>query len=149
MSELIYQLEKFGDVIDEALPLVIKHYNEIAHYKDIPLDPDTDMYVKMEKLGILKVFTARKSGELVGYAVFIVKPNPHYKTSVQAIQDVIYIDPACRGFGHKFIIWIDLQLKDMGVKVAYQHVKVAYNFGPMLERIGYKLIDYVYGKRLG
>lgn len=148
MKDITFHLEKFKDVIHEALPLVESHYKEIAHYQDIPLEPDIDLYIKMEDAGIIKVFTARIEGELIGYAVFIIKQNPHYKNSLQAIQDVIYIDPKSRGFGFRFITWIDIQLASMGVQVAYQHVKAAYNFGPMLERIGYKLIDHVYGRRL-
>tara|TARA_Y100001970_G_C14159061_1_gene817406 strand:- start:1207 stop:1314 length:108 start_codon:yes stop_codon:yes gene_type:complete len=35
MSGLKFQEELFKDVYQEAMPLVEKHYAEIAHYKDI------------------------------------------------------------------------------------------------------------------
>lgn len=148
MCEITFQKELFTDVIDEAMPLIEKHYNEIAHFKDIPLDPDIELYKKVEDAGVFHVFTARMDGILVGYAAYFVKPNPHYKTSVQAVQDVLYVDPDHRGFGKKFIDWIDLHLSSMGVQATYQHTKAAYNFGPLLERLGYVLVDHIYVRRL-
>jgi len=149
MRDITFTEELFKDMYQEAMPLVEKHYDEIAHYQDIPLDPDVEMYKSMEDIGILKVFTARKAGNLVGYAVFIVKPNPHYKTSMQAIQDVIFIHPRYRGFGRKFIDWIDQTIhKNYQTDVHYQHVKAAHDFGKMLETLDYKLIDYIYGRRM-
>lgn len=149
MQELTFQIEQFKNIFDEALPLVEKHYDEIAHYKDIPLNPDIETYKAMEEAGILKIFTARKGPELVGYAVFIIKSNPHYRTSLQAVQDVIFIDPNHRGIGLKFIKWIDSQLSKIdNLQVIYHHVKAAYNFGPLLEHQGYELIDHIYGRRV-
>lgn len=148
MTDVKFQKELFKDVYEEAIPLVQKHYDEIAHYKDIPLDPDIEVYKKMEDAGIVRVFTARKAEKLIGYAVFIVKYNPHYKASLQAIQDVIFIDPQSRGVGKKFIQWADEQLfTNDNVQVVYHHVKTAHNFGTMLERMGYTLIDLIYGRR--
>lgn len=141
--------ERFQDTIDEAMPLVTAHYDEIAHFKDIPLDPDHVMYAALEDAGVLRVFTARTDeDQLIGYAVFFVRPNIHYKTSLQAAQDVIFIHPNHRGTGGKFILWCDEELRKEGVQAVYHHVKAAHNFGPMLERFGYQLIDLIYGRRL-
>ncbi len=134
---------------EEAMPLLRLHYKEIAHYQDIPLDPDEDAYLDAEKRGAIRCFVARDQfGLLMGYAVFFVRYNIHYKTSLQAIQDVIYVDPNKRGIGARFIPWCDAKLKEEGVQVVYHHVKDEHNFGPLLERIGYKLIDHIYGRRL-
>jgi hypothetical protein len=35
-----------------------------------------------------------------------------------------------------------------GIQVVYHHVKAAHNFGKMLERMDYKLVDLIYAKRL-
>jgi len=134
---------------DEAYPLIIEHYKEISNFHDIKLDPDFEIYKAVEDAGTLRVFTARDdSGTLIGYAVFIVKSNIHYKSSLQATQDVIFIKKKNRGTGMKFISWCDEQLKSEGVQVVYHHVKVKQNFGPALERLGYELIDLIYGRRL-
>lgn len=129
-------------------PLLKQHYLEIARYQDIPLDIDVDRYVAVESNGLLRMFIARAAGAITGYAVFVVSPNMHYRTSVQAIQDVLYIDPASRGFGRRFVEWCDQQLKAEGVQVVYQHVKLAADFGPMLAKIGYEHVENVWGRRL-
>lgn len=137
------------ELFEELMPLLQKHWEEIAHFKDIPLDPDWDIYLKFEEVGAFRLFTARNEiGSLIGYSAFFVRPNAHYKTSIQALQDVLFIDPSQRGAGAKFIIWCDKQLASEGIGAVYHHVKVTHNFGPMLERIGYKLVDLIYAKRL-
>lgn len=145
-----FQQESWSIIQFEGIELIQKHYEEIARYHDIELDPDHDMYLALCKAGILKTFTARdiKSDELIGYAVFFVRKNMHYKGSLQAVQDIIYIDKTRRGFGERFILWCDEQLKKQDVQVVYHHVKTKHNFGPMLERHGYELIDLIYGRRL-
>jgi len=141
--------ESAKDCFNEAMPLLEKHWKEIAHFKDIPLDPDFDQYLKIEQLGMLRVFTAREdSGTLIGYAVFFVRANPHYKSSIQANQDILFIDPAHRGTGGKFILWCDNQLKAEGIEVVMHHIKAAHNFGKLLERFSYELVDLIYAKRL-
>ena len=144
-----FQREKTHEIFEEIKPLLARHYHEIAHYKDIKLEPSWDEYRFLEEREFLRTFTARDDrNELIGYAVFFVKPNLHYRGSLQAVQDIIYIDSERRGFGKEFIKWCDSQLKSEGVQAVYHHVKKSHNWGPMLERMGYQLIDLVYGKRL-
>lgn len=138
-----------SELFHEVMPLLEKHYHEIAHYKDIDLDPDIEQYLKLEEIGAIRCFIARDELEvMVGYAVYFIRHNIHYKSSLQALQDVIYIDPERRGFGAQFILWCDEQLKAEGVQIVYHHVKNAHNFGPMLERLGYRLVDLIYTRRL-
>lgn len=146
-----FQREKAQDIFAEIMPLLEKHYLEIAHYQDIKLEPDFEQYAKIEDCGLLRTFTARDDqGVMVGYAVFFVKSNLHYKSSKQAVQDVIYIERSRRGagIGKEFIQWCDEQLKADGCQVVYHHIKDKHNFGPMLETMGYQLVDLIYGRRL-
>lgn len=144
-----YSLEKAQDVLHEMIPLLELHWREIAHYKDIPLEPDAERYFMMQDAGMLRVFTVRDQlNGLVGYGVYIINTNPHYSSSKQALQDILFIRPEHRGRGGKFITWCDEQLKADGCQVVYQHIKKAHNFGPMLERHGYELVDLIYAKRL-
>lgn len=137
-------------ILDEAFSLNHAHWKEIAHYQDIILNPDRETYLKLETLGLLRLFTSRIEEKLVGYAVFFVKANIHYKDSIQANQDILYLDPSLRKAmnGYRFIQFCDEQLKAEGIQVVYQHIKAAHNFGPMLERIGYELVDHIYARRL-
>lgn len=145
-----FQREGLADIRAELEPLMYAHYKEIAHYQDIELDPAWDAYFEIEKIGAMRMYTARHSstGELIGYCVFFVRPNMHYKNSVQAAQDVLFIKSTERGTGVKFILWCDKQLAAEGVQVVYHHVKAEHDFGKMLKRIGYKLVDLIYARRL-
>lgn len=144
-----FKSEKIVDVLEESKTLLQKHWEEIAHYKDIPLEPDYEQYLKLESIGATRSFTARtEDGILIGYAVFFIKHNIHYKSSLQALQDIIFVDKKYRGLGFMFIKFTDEQLKLEGIQVVYQHVKAKYNFGPLLDRLGYELVDLIYAKRL-
>ena len=141
-------------LIEEMLPLWKAHYDEIAHFKDIPLDPDLEVYKAIAKAGNLRIFTARQwvvNGiALVGYQVFFLKANPHYKTSLQAVQDILFMDESVRKglTGYRFVRYCDGKLKDDGIQVVYQHVKSRHDFGHLLERLGYELQDVIYSRRL-
>jgi hypothetical protein len=155
MSDIVFAREIFTEaLLDETLPLVRAHWREVAHYADIPLDPDASAYHHAEFRGFLRVYTARKVGplgdhRLVGYAAYFVRPSIHYASSVQASQDVIYVSPECRGStGARLIQFADEQLAGEGVQAVYHHVKVAHNWGRLLERMGYEAVDVIYAKRL-
>ena len=150
VAQATFRRENVKDVWPEILPLFEQHWREIAHDLSIPLDPDYEFYVKADEMGALRVFTAREAGALVGYCVYFVRPNPHYRKHVYAVQDVLFIRKDRRGrFGLKFIDWCDMQLRGQGVNVVTQHVKEAHNFGPALARVlGYELVDHIYVRRL-
>jgi GNAT superfamily N-acetyltransferase len=143
-----YQRESVSDVLAEIKPLLEMHWSEIAHYQDIPLDPDYDFYTQSPAVC---VFTARDTiGKLVGYAVFCVSFNKHYRQSKQAVQDILFVHPNYRGgtVGYRLIKFCDRQLKNEGCQVVYQHMKRAHQFGQLLDAIGYECVDLIYAKRL-
>jgi GNAT superfamily N-acetyltransferase len=151
---LAFQRETFDStLLAELTPLLLAHKDEIAHYPDIPLHVDATVYHAAEANGALRIYTIRDLDQphapLVGYAVFFVRANPHYADSVQAVQDVLYVAPERRGrTGAKLIRFADACLRAEGVQAVYHHVKVAHNFGPLLERMGYEAVDVIYAKRL-
>lgn len=144
-----FSIEAIKDNIEESKALTKEHWKEIAHYEDIPLDPDYDQYVQLEEIGFTRFFVARdNSGAMVGYALYFIRPHIHYKSSLQSVQDIIFIKKENRGKGGSFIMWIDEKLRAEGVQVTYHHIKKAHNWGAMLERIGYTLQDLIYCRRL-
>lgn len=147
---MIYAEEKFENIYLEMLPLLYKHYEEIAHYQDIKLEVDDKKYIALTRMGVFRLFTARDpaANELLGYQGFMISNNIHYSSSVQAVEDVLYVHPQRRGFGAKFIRWVDDELARSGIQVVYRHVKKAHNHGPLLVRQNYTEIDHIYGKRL-
>lgn len=153
VNRITFQRERAQDVFQEMLPLLEKHWEEIAHFKDILLEPDTETYFRMEDMGILRVFTARdENGILIGYNVFFIKHNLHYKSSLNALQDILFIHPDYRKgtIGTRLIKWCDEELRAEGVQVVYQHLKAKkeLDFSALLERIGYHFVDKIYARRL-
>ncbi len=145
---ITFKREGIASLWDEIQPLLHAHADEVAHFKDIALDPDKDLYHAMEKIGAARVFTARRrDARLLGYSIFFVRRSMHYN-SVQAQNDIIFIDKQERGFGARFIAWCDEQLRAEGVQVVRHHIKAAHNWGAVVERQGYELEDLIYVKRL-
>lgn len=144
-----FKREFVQDVIEEIKPLIRKHFAEIALFQDIPLDPNYEAYALVEKVGALRIFTARSDeGELQGYAFFFVRQHIHSKNSIQATQDLLFIDPNHRGAGLKFIRFCEGELKQEGVDVIYQTVTTRCNFELMLVRLGYELTEKIYTRRV-
>ena len=139
-----------ANLVGEMMPLFEKHYREIAAFKDIALAPDLAKYELLGAIGGLRIFTARMGDKLMGYEIVFVGPNLHYRASLQAQQDILFLDPSMRKglTGYKFIAWCDDQLKAEGVEVIMQHVKMAHDFTPILERLGYQKHDIVMARRL-
>lgn len=140
-----------SELFEEIEPLARMHWREIAHYPDIPLDVDVARFVALEQAGALRFFTARLDGTLVGYACFIVTPHSHYCGSLHAMQDVLFVDPACRcsSIGIRLIRRSEAALAAEDVQVVTQHAKAARApLHAILPREGYELVDLVYAKRL-
>ncbi len=150
-SAVRYQRERLADLWAELAPLIEAHYREISVYPDIPLDPDKERYRQAEDAGMIHCYTARTAaGALIGYAWFVVNTNLHYRSSLQAMQDVIFIHPEHRRgrVGMGLIAHCDDSLRAAGVQVVYHHTKVHHDFGRLLERLGYSLNERVYARRL-
>jgi GNAT superfamily N-acetyltransferase len=130
----------------EGKTLFAKHFVEIAH-RDDHLKPDFQGVLRAEEAGHVRAFEARKDGELVGYMVFFVQRSLLFQ-HLEAICNLLFIDPQHRGFGGEFINWCEEQLKAEGMADIFHHVPVRRDFSPLLERKGYKLVDKVFVKKL-
>lgn len=131
-------------------PLWQQHHDEVAAYKDIPLNPNLDLYKATDKMETLRIFTVRENQKLMGYQVFFVSGHPHSMQSIQAVQDILYIDPSIRKglTGYKFIKWCIETLKKEQIECIFQHINAQKDFGKMLIRMGFEHVDQVYGLRV-
>jgi len=129
--------------------LLVEHYHEIAHYQDIPLEVDYAVYELAEAAGKLRIFTVFVEDELVGYASYFVNHNPHYMSSLQAVQDVLFLKPQYRGLsiGRALVAYADMMLAAEDVQVTYQHSKVAHPMDAVLKLEGYECIETIWAKR--
>lgn len=150
-TDVTFQREQLTNAfILEISPLLREHYKEIAHYQDIELDVDWDAYFGAQERGQFVFYTARtaETGELIGYNAFFVRANPHYRKSIVAANDVIFISKERRGFGRSFIRWCDERLKSIGVQLVSHHIKFAHDWSAVLKRDGYEDMDKILVKRL-
>lgn len=147
---LTFQRERAHELYAEALPLFEAHRQEISHYQDIPLGVDVESYKRVEEANGLRCYTARKDRELIGYCVYFIRHNPHYMTSKQAVQDVLFIRKEYRQgwMPVRFIRYTERELKAEGTQVVYHHVKAASPVGRLMEAMHYDLVDLIYAKRL-
>jgi GNAT superfamily N-acetyltransferase len=152
---ITYQVEKWDDCYEEAIPMLEAHYVEIATDKPIkPLDPDLEKYQGLEEAGLLRIFTAREQytkddrtvagpGRLIGYFVTIVMKGLHYQQTTLAVNDIMYVDPAYRGgtCGYRLIKHAALDLKNLGADILTIHMKTDYPFRNLLVKLGFHLTE--------
>lgn len=146
-----FQQELLHQVYDDIQDLLKVHWEEIALNKDfIKLNPDWEQYEKAEQEGILKGFTAREDGKLVGYFVTIVQRSLHYSDYIFATNDVIFLHPEYRKglAGWRLVKFAEKCLKEDGVSILFINTKVHKPFDALVTRMGYNLVERVYSKRL-
>lgn len=131
--------ESWFDVVDELKPILHEHWEELALYPDIPLDPEFELYEALETKGMLSFYSVRRSGELVGYAIYFVRHSPHYRSTLWAVSDIVLIRKAYRNFGvgTKLFDFIENDLRQQGVKVMHTMTKASH---PELAALMRKLV---------
>ena len=148
---MTYQTERLDDWRVEAEPLLARHWREIALDQDVvPLDPDWPAYAQIEAAGMLHITTARLEGALVGYVVYFLAPNLHYRSLKVAEADVFWLAPECRKgtAGIRLLKAAERNLKPLGVNKIVNKVKLHFDAGPVFERLGYTAIERVYAKTM-
>lgn len=148
--EITYQRESFAQAYPEAQPLIVRHWQEIDSFKASAVDVDEAVYEQADALGMFRCYTMRESGKLIGYATFFVRPSPHTKNAIHALHDTLYVAPEHRkgSLGIRFMDYCENQMRAEGVQLIYQHTTPENDYRPILERREYRLVEYVYAKRL-
>jgi len=150
--KLLLQCEPVLQVKPEMEPLLEDHYQELTLHKDkIKLDPDWDLYDKLEKSKQFYLLTARdeSTGQLIGYSAWFVKPHIHYKNTIVAANDVLFLHKEHRQgmTGIRLIKYSEQEMKKYAHKITW-HVKSENDFRPILHRMGYIDEDLILGKML-
>lgn len=148
---ITYQIESFGGLINEIKPLLQSHYEEIARHRGkIALNPDYDKYRELDRMGFLHGVTVRNEGKLIGYFLSFVIPHLHYKDHIFSSNDVVFVSKEYRKgtIAAKMFKFAEATLKEKGVTKMHVNVKLANDFGSLLERLGYVPIERIYEKIL-
>lgn len=130
--------------------LLYEHWSEVAHFKDIALEVNWPAYEAAEANDKFRLYTVRDESAVIGYAAFFVNYNPHYMSSYQAVQDVLYLAPAYRKalIGSQLVAYADTMLRAEGIQVSHHHSKVALPLDALLKRQKYELVETIWAKRL-
>jgi len=137
---------------DDGLELAQRHYDEIAHDKaDVPLEIDIDDYLKREKDGTFRIFAARRDGRLVGYVFFDLFWPSRYRTTLHVKEHIFWLAPEERkGMTGYRLLKAAFSALPKPCKLQV-HEKLSFEggrVGKLVERLGLKPIDVVYGAYL-
>ena len=149
---LIFQVERIADIHEEAGPLLLEHWEEIAVDKDsVPLDPDWPTYFNLDSAGAVHCVTARDGGKLIGYAVYFVIPSLHYRGLLVADSDIFWLSPEHRKglTGVRLLKFAEETLVLRGVNRIVNKVKIKHDVGAIFERMGYEPFERLYMKKVG
>lgn len=151
-KDILFQEEKLDDILEEIKPILDVHWEEIALNRDkIKLNPDYDKYRELNNNGMVKIFTARDDGKMVGYFVVTINHHLHYKDHKFAINDIIYLKKELRalGIGKTLIQFVEGKLAEDGVSVLTINTKIHQPFDGLMENLGYSCIERIYSKYIG
>jgi len=152
MEHLSLQVEEFSQVIEEAKPLLYRHWLEVALDKEkVPLDPDWARYASLEGRGSLSVVTMRQNGKLVGYSCMVVERGLHYASTLEARMDIFWLAPECRGRmgGVRLFRAVERELKRRGVQRVYLGSKLHKDVSSLFVRLGYTPVERYFSKWIG
>lgn len=149
---MIVALEAYTVVKNDVKDLIQKHWEDIALNQDkIKLNPNWEAYANLDRAGMLRFFTARQDGDLIGYFLLIVNRSLHYKDHLFANNDILFLHPDHRKgiAGLRLIKFAEKSLRDEGVSLMNVNTKVHAPFDVIMERMGFNLIERIYSKYLG
>jgi|TARA_R110000744_G_scaffold239681_1_gene357071 GNAT superfamily N-acetyltransferase len=144
--------ECLANVKEDIKPLIEKHWEMVAlNQGTIKLNPNWKEYARLDANGVLRAFTARKDGQLVGYCVLTVSQSIHYSDHVFANNDVTFVLPEHRegATGYKLLKFAEDHCKDNGISLLNINTKVHIPFDNLLIGMGFDLIERIYSKFLG
>lgn len=144
--------ELLKDFAFDVAFLMNDHYAEVGKLKSaVPLNIYTDAYLMLEKTGMLRVFTARDDGELIGYAVFLVQPQIHHLGVNAAHNLAVYLKPSYRGgtLGFRLLSECDRMLSDEAPIEILWGVTPFRDYSRALKRLGYSEQETIYTRYVG
>lgn len=135
----------------DAQPLLDGHWRETTITPDVPLEVNRAAYAAAEAAGQLVILSARRAGQLLGYAVFGVCAPPHHQSLRYGVLDAFYVDPSARGrwLGVRLIRAAEEVLRARGCqRVLYGTKPQCPTLAALLERLQYVPCEVRYQKRL-
>jgi GNAT superfamily N-acetyltransferase len=149
-SAFTFQREAFADAIGEARLMLDRQWTEAGEIGVGSFRLAEDRYVAADSAGLLRVFTARHHGMLVGYVSLFVIVGMHAEARC-AVSDALYILPEFRRpmVSMRLVRFAEDAICAEGVKLIHMNANERFpGFGRMLEHMGYGAISRTYAKVL-
>lgn len=151
MSDLTFQREVVtADFMAEARPLMLANALETGSFPELTPEPDVAVYCAVEQAGMLRCYTARQQGVLVAYASWFLREHPHYRGSIWAAHDVLFLAAEARQglAGVRLLRFAEQAMAADGAQYITMHSAGRRDITPVLERMGYVLTDQVFARRV-
>jgi hypothetical protein len=154
LSELIISPEALASCKKEAALLALEHFAEV----EAGVEPrrahcvDWEGMEKAEAAGALRVYTARKGGELVGYITWTLACDLESKGLLVAQQGAWFVAPGAALAGWKLFMGSLRDLKSRGVKLVIPHHRLqgrGRGLARWFERLGAKPLQMNYSLWIG
>jgi hypothetical protein len=146
-THLAFAIEPFREVYDEATPLLVEHWNEIAKNKHLMrLNPDEGVYGELADQKKLLLVTARDGGKLVGYFLWFLVAHTHYKHVLVAEEDLHFLLPEYRRglAGYQFLKAACTAALEHGAELLVMREKIGHEHPAILQRLKFVATDIVY-----
>lgn len=126
------------------------HWIDAGNFQDYDVNPDWDTYDKLEDLGNLITFVARKNGEMVGYAVFLLSPYLHCKEMMFAENDLLFVKREYRktGIAKQLLLKAIAHFKYEGVHSISFHILANNPAHGLAQALKFDMISFQYVRRL-
>lgn len=151
MGNLSAQVESLTERLEELKAFFPLHWEELALNRDmVPLDPQYQVYLERDALGMVCFVTLRCDGDLCGYFVGFVAPGLHYQSCLTCIMDIFWVNPSHRtgSAGIRLFRCVEAELKRRGVRRWVVGSKIAHDASALFRRLGFDPIETTYSKML-
>lgn len=148
---MTFSLERLSDILPQVEELWREHFAETEGYRhSLGYNPNRESFLTYERQGVLRLYTARDGGRLVGQIGFLVYKSRHTQT-MTAAEDFFYVRPEVRGKGVATgLLRYALQdLRDEGVPQATVTDKLDDDARRVFEKVGFKLVARQYSILFG
>lgn len=146
---MLFKIETVSEIVDDIIPLNKAHYEEVFPGARFPLKIDYNKYVKLNELGLFKIFGLRDDGKLVGYNGFWVTDRIHCNDEKMAVNDIFFIEPSYRGkITGEFIDYCETELKALGVHRICYNAPIGTKLGAVVSKKNYSLWEQVFTKEV-
>lgn len=145
-----FSVIKVSDNLDKVMGLLEQHYEELSVTKNFKLNPDYQIYLEAEKKGTCRAIACLNEGEIIGYIVYFIGINLHYKDCLLATEDIYYLKPEYRRglTGLRMFKFAEDYLKTLGVNMVRYSTKTHMDNTRLFEFLGCSLIEKVFIKNL-